>query len=284
MMTDPAASRPGTHLDPDQMADLFDGLLDAGAADAARAHLATCPVCSSDFALITGEADFDGLGELLPPIPIPQDVMARVEAALYREPPLAPATAPASHIAQPPRRRRFRLAFGSLAGATLVIAGGIGAFAALNTSDDGANGSSNSAIAGGAASPVPGAENSRDDTKSPAMGSPEVVTPHASASSPRQNFNSMNIPGQAEALLGQHASTAANGTAQTAPDCLVGTVVAGTKPLASAPIEYEGKQAVLLVYPESGNTTTADVYVIASGSCTSGNSAQILQQTKVPRP
>ncbi|HEY3478085.1 MAG TPA: hypothetical protein VGL02_04215, partial [Streptomyces sp.] len=186
MMTDPAASRPGTHLDPDQMADLFEGLLDSGAADAARAHLATCPVCAGDFALIAGEADFGGLGDLLPPIPIPQDVVARVEAALHREPPLAPATAPASHAAQPPRRRRFRLAFGSLAGATLVIAGGIGTFAALNSGGDSSKGAGTSTVAeGGASSTPPRADNSRE-TGQPA--SPGIAGAQPDTSAPK-NFN-----------------------------------------------------------------------------------------------
>jgi hypothetical protein len=279
MMTDPAAPRPGTHLDPDLMADLFEGLLDAAAADGARAHLASCPLCSADFALITGEAD---LGELLlPPVPIPQDVVARVEAALYREPPLAGAGAPApvgspvghAAVAAQPRRRRFRIALGSLAGAALVVAGGIGVVTALNNGTTSSSASSNAA--GGAAHP--------DTNGSHAAGQAPGAEPNTAGGSP--GFGDMSIAQQAEALLSLHPVTPANGTAQAArPDCPPAAVPAGTKLLASTQTVYEGKQAWLLLYPRSGSATAVDVYVVDLDACTSGNPGQSVDHVVITRP
>ncbi|MEY9857662.1 anti-sigma factor RsiW [Catenulispora sp. GAS73] len=275
MMTDPAASRPGTHLDPDQIADLVEGLLDDAAADEARAHLASCPLCSADFALITGEGDLADLSGSLPPMPIPQDVVARVEAALYREPPLAtasaaPAAAPAAAAAQP-RHRRFRIALGSLAGAALVVTGGIGVVTALNSATGSSKESSSTAAGNGAA---PNAAGSFPGGESQAGG----AETHASEASPP-----MSITQQAEALLGQHMMTA-NGTAQTArPDCRPSTVPAGTKLITSGQTVYQGKPAWLLLYPGPGSATLVDVYVVDVNACTSGNPVQSLTQFVITR-
>lgn len=281
MITDPAASRPGTHLDPDQMADLFEGLLDPAAADAARLHLASCRQCSADFALITGEADPGELGalrDLLPPAPIPQDVVNRIEAALHREPPLG--TAPAGHAAAP-RRRRFRLALGSLAGATLVVAGGIGVLTAVNSGST--SKSNSSAASGSAASPQRGDDKTAGQV--PGGESPHVGAPPDTASTGPRDFTGLSIEQQARNLLGQHMTTPANGTAQTAkPSCSPAAVAPGMKPLATGQTQYQGKQALLLVYAEPGSTTVDDVYVVDLNSCTPDNPGQVLYQTTITRP
>jgi negative regulator of sigma E activity len=291
MMTDPAASRPGTHLDPDQMADLFEGLLDPAAADEARAHLASCPLCSADFALIAGEADLGDLGELLPPTPIPHDVMARVEAALYREPPLpAPAAqepvghhAAAASAASPARRRRFRISLGALAGATLVIAGGIGVVTAMNGGGND-KGSSGSSAAAGRAPDAQSGGGAHADTQVPggAM-SPQVgaaPSPNAGADQSSQE----SIKQQAEDLLGQRGQTPAGTSEFGGPACLPPGLTAGSRLLGSTHTEFQGKPALLLVYSEPGSTTVADVYVIAPDTCTSGNPGQVVDHITVPRP
>lgn len=287
MMTDPAASRPGTHLDPDQMADLFEGLLDAAAADGARAHLASCPVCSADFALITGEAELGELSELLPPIPIPQDVVTRVEAALYREPPLAAASGSGSGsaaaapptdrsvVAAPQRRRRFRIALGSLAGATLVVAGGIGLITAVSNNVSESKSSSSSGAAAGARPSSPDGDHAPGGESSQAGG----VAPNKSG------FGEMSISQQAQALLSQHAVTPANGTAQAVkPDCTPSAVPAGTKLLTSTQTQYQGRQAWLLLYPQAGSTTAVDVYVVYVDACTPGIPGQYVDHVVITRP
>ncbi|ACU77854.1 hypothetical protein Caci_9041 [Catenulispora acidiphila DSM 44928] len=288
MMTDPAASGPGTHLDPDQMADLFEGLLDTTAADRAQAHLATCPVCSADFALITGESDLSAssesnglsrLSELLPPVPIPQDVVTRIEAALYREPPLkvAPAAAPVGHHATAPPRRRFRIRLGALAGATLVIAGGIGVVTALNS---GGGSTKSSSAASGASSENPDGSHVAGQAPSGGAMSPQVGRgPDSSAGA--LDPGEASIEQQAEALLGKHAATPAIGAG---PECVPEGVADGAKPLAKTQTRYQGEAAWLLVYAKPGSATLAEVYVVAVNACTSGNLGQVADHLEITRP
>lgn len=302
MMTDPAASRPGTHLDPDQMADLFEGLLDTAAADGARAHLASCPECSADFAIISGQAD---LGELLPPVPIPPDVVARIEAALYREPPLgtgraagaqgaqdaqsalgahgAPAASGHTATAVRPRRRRFRIALGALAGASLVIAGGFGLVTALNNANSTYKSSDRSVAPDGAPSSQ-SADGSRNGGSAPGR----VMSPQAGSAGPTATgaspFKSLSLEQQAEALLGQHLTTPAAGTtANTGIQCRPAGLAGDTKPLALTQTQYQGKTVWLLIYAKPGSTTLADVYVVDADSCTSGNSGQVVDEFEIPR-
>ena len=286
MMTDPAASRPGTHLDPDQMADLFDGLLDPVATENARAHLATCALCSADYALITGETELSDLGDLLPTPPIPHDVMARVEAALYREPPLAVApvsSAPAGHhAAAPPRRQWLRLA-GALAGATLVFGGGIGVITALNGGGDSVKRDS-TAASGAAPSPQSDSTQSAGRPQGGMM-SPQVGGAPDSSTAGSQQSADASIQQQAHDLLKQHPALPATGTTKASgPQCSPAGLVDGSRLVGSAQTQYQGEPAVLLVYAEPGNTTVADVYVVDRNSCTPGDTGQVLYQVSIPRP
>lgn len=282
MMTDPAASQPGTHLDPDQMADLSEGLLESRAADVARAHLSSCRLCSSDFALITGEADLGelgGLGDLLPPAPIPEDVVIRIEAALHREPPLGTAAVPASHAARP-RRRRLRIALGSLAGAALVVAGGVGVLSALNNGG-GSTASTSSAAAGSA--PSTQSDGAHASGRTPNGESPQLGAKNSPSSAPK--FSGLSIETQAQQLLGPNAATSPAGTSQNAtPACTPDTVTTDMKLLGSTETEYQGKQAFLFVYAQPGDTTRADVYVVDADSCTSGDTGHVVYQTVITRP
>lgn len=300
MTTDPAASRPGTHLDPDRLADLFEGLLKPAAANEARAHLASCPLCSADFALIAGEADlvgpdglseFGALGDLLPPAPIPQDVVVRIEAALHREPPLngASATASTASAAIPaarPRRRRFRITLGALAGATLVVAGGIGVVTALNSGSSGSSVSSksNSAVAGRAPASEPG-DSSHAAGRAPNGGamSPQLGVPDPGSTGP-QKYSDASIVQQAQNLLAEHVQTpAAGSTEANRLPCTPTGVVDGTRLLASTQTEYQSQPAWLMIYARSGSTTVADVYVVDLNACTPGIPGQVAYHFTIPR-
>jgi hypothetical protein len=313
MTIDPAASAPGApgpdgHLDPELMADLYDGLLDDDAAEAARRHLAGCAACADDFALITMDSGVSGqdspFAAFAAPVPIPTEVAIRIEAALHREPPLtptAPPTAAPHHSAAPRKTRRFRLVFGSLAGATLVIAGVFGGIAALHHSSESkssqtstasgkssegglfSSGSSNDSQVGAAPNAAPnsepgGASNTREPDRAP--------SPAGSG-----NLALTSIEAQAEQLLakaGQTQPHAAGSTRSGAPD--LGSSVcapAGFRditPLAEASITYQGRPAELLVYPKLGDPTRADVYVVAAGGCAGAASGDVLYSTVVPRP
>jgi|GEM_PF-2937679 len=289
MMTDPAASRPGTHLDPDRMADLLEGLLDDAAAGEARAHLASCPVCSADFAFISGEADLGelgGLGDLLPPVTIPQDVMTRVEAALYREPPLGTASVAAEEgagraaAAARPRRRRFGITLGALAGATLVIGGGFGIVTALTNGSSDSKSSSSTAAGSAPSSQSAGGSRVAGTAPDAQQMSPQVggVPSHANKTS---DSNDLTIEQQAEALLGQRPMSPAGTTAgaQCEP---AGTTATG-KPLTGTETQYQGKTVWLLIYPVSGDPAVADVFVVDANGCTPDNPGQVLDRFEIPR-
>lgn len=298
MMTDPAASRPGTHLDPDRMADLLEGLLDAASADGARAHLASCPVCSADFALISGEGDPDELsglgrlgrlGDLLPPVTIPQDVVTRIEAALYREPPLGTGSAAGADsgrgaegaAAARPRRRGFRVTLGALAGATLVAAGGFGIVTALDHGSSTSKSDSSTAAAGSApssqstdgsrlAGPAPNAQQM----------SPQVGGVPANPSS-ISDANGLTIEQQAQALLSQRLMNPSSAT--PGGECEPAGMATAAKPLTGAQTRYQGKTVWLLIYPASGNPAVADVFVVDANGCSPDNPGQVLDKFEIAR-
>ncbi|MFL6116244.1 MAG: anti-sigma factor family protein [Catenulispora sp.] len=288
MMIDPAASGPDTHLDPDRMADLYDGLLDHDAAEAARLHLASCPRCADDFALIAVDS---GLSDLLAPEPIPEAVAIRVEAALHREPPLAaPSSAPQHAASDLTRRtRRFRL-ISSLAGATLVIAGAFAGISALTS-----GGSSSGTSDKGASSYAADRGNSPAG-RVPAAGS--AIGPNRLDSSEpaplAPNDSAASIRAQAEQLL---KTSALGNPAQSGPQSAAGSPekaqgeritcppdgFQNTSPLGMASITYQGRPAELLVYAKPGDDATAAVYVVAAAGCTAQGPGTVLYSTEVPR-
>lgn len=291
MRIDPAASGPDTHLDPDRMADLFDGLLAPDAAEAARGHLASCAQCADDFALITMDS---GLAGVLTPEPIPMDVAIRVEAALHREPPLSgastgsagsAASAASQQSVAPRRSRRFRLVFGSLAGASLVIAGAVAGITALNSSAD-----SKSSVSTAAGNDTSSRDSLHgDSTNSKAAGAAPDVTGPSSVPALAPD-SPQSVESQAEQLLRKSGQTpqAANGSGeskaqserfQCPPDGLQNVA-----PLGMTAITYQGQPAELLAYPKPGDPLTAAVYVVATTGCTASAPGHVLYSTEVPRP
>lgn len=275
MMIDPAASGPDTHLDPDRMADLYDGLLEHDAAEGARLHLASCPRCADDFALITLDS---GLADLLDPEPIPEAVAIRVEAALHREPPLIAPSAPSQHTATPRRSRRYRL-IGGLAGATLVIAGAFAGISALTSGDSPAGTSAKSASAQG-------------DSQAGGTAGSAMAPDSLSSTAPRMPAladSAATIRTRAEQLLktststGSQSAAGSTGKAEGARIACPPDGFQNTAPLGMTSITYQGQPAELLVYPKPGDDATAAVYVVATTGCTTQSPGQVLYSTEVPR-
>jgi hypothetical protein len=181
-------------------------------------------------------------------------------------------------------RRRFRISLGALAGATLVVAGGIGVVTALNSGSSAVKSSASGTAAGNA--PYSQSDTSpHADTQLPggAMSPQAGLAPDANPSGTRA-ASEQSIEQQAEGLLTQHPQTAA-GTSQVGGSaCTPEGVAAGTELLGRTQTQFEGKPAYLLVYAKSGSTTVADVYVVDSASCTSGNPGQVVDHITVPRP
>ncbi|GAA2027673.1 hypothetical protein GCM10009839_28230 [Catenulispora yoronensis] len=314
MVIDPAASGPDTHLDPDRMADLYDGLLGPDETDAAQRHLASCDQCAEDFALLTMDS-VSGLAEFLAPepTPIPAEVAIRIEAALHREPPLTPqatGSAEPHHSAAPRRSRRFRLVFGSLAGASLVVAGAFAGIAALNAGGSGSSTAKSSTVtsladgadsanrapagqspaAGGAA---PNAVAPRPSTPSSASApglAPGGTPPGGEIDAPPSVATGPDIDQQAQQLLGRIRQNQAVGSGSSGMKTDTASFqcpppgFGGTTPLGMASITYAGQAAELLVYPKPGDPAHAAVYVVATASCTAPGPGTVLYTSEISRP
>ena len=305
------ASGPDAHLDPDLMADLYDGLLDPGAAEAARRHLAGCAACADDFALITMDSgEFAGsppLAAFATTEPIPAEVAIRIEAALHREPPLTPLAAPTTaphHTAAPRRTRRFRLLLGSLAGASLVVAGAFAGIAALNGSSEnkGAATSTAQRAAGGSSEGNLFSDTSPNGSRvgaapnaAPSRAPGDASSSHGSAVGPDAagsgNLAVPNVDAQAEQLLakaGQSQPQAAGSTGgartELGPSVCAPAGFQDIVPLAMAPITFQGRAAELLVYPKPADAAYAEVYVVAAGGCAGAASGDVLYSSVIPRP
>lgn len=287
MSTDPRSSGPETHLDPDLMADLYDGLLTPDAAESARRHLASCQTCAADFALIT--QDF-GLAGFVTPEPIPAEVAIRIEAALHREPALSAPSAAPQHSAAPRRTRRFRIMVGSLAGASLVIAGVFAGVTALN-SGDGGHGATSTAAGDRYVSKN---ENPPGDSKAGGAQAPNAVAPSSEAAGQvpsaalgltveQQAEQLLRQSGRTQSLAGSAAGAGGDSKAESSRFACPPAGFADVSPLATAPTTYQGQPAELLVYAKPGDAATAAVYVIATKGCTPGSAGQVLYTTEVPR-
>jgi anti-sigma factor RsiW len=292
MTTDPAASGPTSgpagHADPDRLADLADGLLNGETAEELRGHLASCERCAEDFALITLDS---GLADFLEPEPIPAEVVARVEAALYREPAL-PVTATAAssgssassrpstsrssrlprsshssqrHVdraAQPSRARRLKFAFGGLGSVALLVGG---TYAGL------------SMVSGGTETAV---RSSAGAASKAAPGSPGAVL--GAAPGPLAQIE-QQATGLLASLKGRNGSGVATDASPPGNVLRTAAPAAGMcwqnprpteTPLASAPTMYENQPAELLVYAKSGDPAHAHVVVVPA-VCTATQSSSV---------
>lgn len=274
MNVDPAAgpgpdeTSPAPHVEPDRLADLAEGLLSRADAAAVRAHLGDCQACAADLALITESFD---LAALLPAEPIPAEVVARVTAALEREPALGAATPASRTSAAPktsgmtapvsirdgvaaarPRRRGFRIAFGSLGAAVALGALVVGGVAILRSPSgtEQSSGSSAAAPANGAAPKSPYATLAQVDDAATAQEEAKRLLLHPFAMPPSQQGESTGGSGLSGEAVRQ--------------DC-VPAAFAQKPPLATQPVSFRGQPAVLLVYPSATDPTTADVIVVPQG-------------------
>jgi hypothetical protein len=259
-----APDSPG-HVDPDRLADLAEGLLDGSAAGAVRTHLASCELCAEDFALITLDS---GLADFLAPEPIPAEVVARVEAALYREPPLrTPASAASAshtrsqHAARPSRARRFKIAFGTLASVGLLAGGvfaGVSMFSSGGVTTESASSKSDGSPAAGY---LGGSGTSQNAPKAASAGATaeiqqQAVRLLAALKSSGPGGSSAASPGRPDSALRTPAVADTCSRNPRPTDTL----------LASAPTVYQGRAAQLFVYAKAGDSTRADV-VVVDGTC-----------------
>jgi hypothetical protein len=263
MTTDPAASGPARdaagHVDPDRLADLSEGLLDGAAAEAVRDHLASCEQCADDFALVTLDS---GLADFLVTEPIPAEVVARVEAALYREPPLRDSSESAAaagehvhHAARPSRSRRFKLAFGALASVGLLVGG-----VAVGVSMVGGDERNTTSAASGTSGAAPANPNAASDlAKAPTdaliqlqqqattlLASVKAGGTGSASTAKGHPDNALRTPSPADGICWQNPSPAEDLLAQSS-------------------VTFQGQPAELLVYADPNDSTRAKVVAVAAG-------------------
>lgn len=271
MSVDPAAGpgpdeMPASHADPDRLADLAEGLLSAPDTASAHAHLASCPACADDFALISGSLD---LAALLPAEPIPAEVAIRVQAALDREPALGSAVTDAASAPAPVRspRRRFRIALTGLAGLCLLGVVAVGATSALRS----AIGQSESKSAGTAAA-GPALPSSAGGLAPLTAGAPvdDAATAQQFAAQLLRARPALSSPDDAAGSTG--GSVPDNGQSGSAYRRCLPLAQASRTPLASAPVTFRGQPAQLLVFRQASGSAEADVVVVPA-SCAAPQSA-----------
>ncbi len=295
------------HLELDRIADLQEGLLDEGQATQARAHLADCDQCRSEAAALL---DLRARLAAVVTDPMPDDVVARLDAALVdearAEPTLAEPTLAERRTVTPLRARRpqrqpssgSRL-LSAAAAAALLLAGVAVAVSFLSRS--GGNDSTSSTAAT--------KQSGRDDSVSPEAGGrypvlssgTDYTAKTVAAAVPRL----LSAPATAPSALPQPSSKgqsradaqASPGASSAAPegladrlsggpalaDCLAElTGTSGAQPLAVDLATFDGKPATVILLPTRGDPAKVDVQVVGPG-CRQGDAA-LLNFTRVALP
>jgi hypothetical protein len=307
-VTDEPDHTDGPHVTPDVLADLQAGLLHDRAERAARDHLATCPACRADLAVLA--AIPDRLAAAGSVEPIPTDVASRLDAALAAAAAAPPDVAAAStivplHGATATHRRdlsgprELRLL---QAAAVLVVVLGLGALAvsAIHGGSDsgGAATSAGGAAGDRAAAPksaaVPVSSSGRNWTPTTlAAAAPSLAagtfgpavslydSTRKSAASP-----SSAVPSPASSSGGMVNGAAAGPAARLADPAALSACITNLsdpgppmQPLAVDLARWQGQPAAVLVFPTPHDPASLDVYVVAP-DCPTG---LFLNFARVPR-
>lgn len=255
-----------THPEPAEIAALDADLLTPDEGAALRDHLAACAACAAVL------ADLQTLSSELhavPSPPLPEDVAARIDAALMAE---AAASATVSRETRPLRRARWPRMV--LAAAAALVAVGLGG-ALLQTIDLDSDASEDSASTIGEA----------------ALDSGEDAAGGQSASDP--------LAAQVRALLAeddesQTLDTEGEDPSTTEPDntthgfdvpsCVWETIDRAEEPLAVGEDTFEGQNSYVVVYPDPADSARVDAYAVAA-DCVSrspANAGEILAQGNYP--
>jgi anti-sigma factor RsiW len=307
-MTDRDSS---THLSPDTLADLQEGLLDADGEAAARRHLEACPDCRADLAALTElPALLAAAGDTGP---VPELVTARLDRALAGAAADAtadpgPATAARTVTPVAPDRGPVRGMRLLQAAAAVVLVLGVGALG-VSALTHGGNGDAGTSTAGTAADSGGGSQaapeaatvapitaSGRDWTSSSlrtdvaalltgtvgrtyalydrqaTKGSgQDGVAPGPSASAPAAQRELATAAGGADRLADPTALRACVANVTDGDDSL--------QPVAVDLARWQGKPAAVLVFPTTDDPASLDVYVVAP-DCPTG---LFLDFERVPR-
>lgn len=281
------------HVPAEVLADAAEGLLPTAEQAAIDEHLDRCTDCRQVAADLR---DVPALLAVAPSPRIPDDVAARIEAALQAEPPL---NAPALRepIATPARRRRTRR-LPVWVGAAAVTVLGVSATVLGVRALDGSETTTSSGAVGASLEADRAAE------------APDATL----AAPPDRDYTADTLADQVQALLATDDTAAdgreaapgavpglgdtsgepslADGTAEelgplTTPTGLAACIEAltgrtGVTPLAVDFATYEGQPAAILVLPDPADDAYLDVRVV--GAACSASDDDLIAATRVPRP
>ncbi|MFR9723537.1 anti-sigma factor family protein [Streptomyces sp. MS19] len=301
------------HPDPAEIAALDEDLLPPEEAAVLRAHIADCPACvdvAADFALLRQEL------HALPLSPMPDDVAARIDAALgelhvSRETKTSPAGTPDHDLAPkrqsmsavrrsgPTRRRWPRLA---LAAAGAVVALALGSFAldslgtGLSDEDNSASSLSDASDDGGRSADPVLEDQVRDllaeSEATGALSTPESLREPSVPPGVSEWSTEQGQPGQ-DAEGEEQGEGEASGTQDGDPDtllsdvptCVEDAIGRSEAPLAAEAEDYAGTDAYLVVFPHAVDPERVDAYVVDADcvSATPPVSGEVLVRASYPR-
>lgn len=284
-------STPSTHLDPDRLADLHEGLLDPAETSAAEQHLAGCAACSADLDAIAGLPDvLAGAAEVGP---MPEDLVRRIDGALT-EAAAAPSAGTAARTVTPLADRRSSSPRGmrilqAAAVIVVLLAGGALGISAL----DGGGGDTNTAArsAGGQAADeagkrVPITASGRDWTK-PELAAAGPDFARGTLGPPVAEYSRSKDSGRASGGNGESVPSPAAADSATSQLREPGAITAcsrnltgrDTAPLSIDLAKFEGQPAAVFAFPTPGDLSRVDLFVVAP-DCPTGT---FLYYASVPR-
>lgn len=286
------------HLPPEILADSAEGLLPAADDAAVRSHVSSCPACRQ---LATDLRDVSALLASDASPRMPDDVAARLEAALQAEPPLSVApparhpTVPAAPSRPRSRTRRMPVWVGAAAATVLGVTGAVIGVRALEDSD-----SADSSTAGAALEADRAAEAPESALAAPGEGDgytaatlearvAALVTGAAvDAADDSREAAPGSLPGAGAAAepsspTGQLSALATLATPEGLAACVASlTGREGVTPIAVDLASYEEQPAAIIVLPDPADRETLDVRVVGAG-CSAADD-DLIVATRVPRP
>ncbi|MFG2317312.1 anti-sigma factor family protein [Streptomyces tendae] len=257
------------HPDVAEIADLTEGLLPASRTTEVRQHLEGCELCADVYASLT---EIQGLlGTLPAPAPMPDDVAARIDAALAAESPPAvadgtrvsretstPVDRPAGHArpastgpGRKERRRGGRRRIAVLGAVAAAAAIGLGSVVVSSLTEEGSSRNTASEQ-----------QTALADTFSEGRLKDKVTNLVADGSAENGSRTPRSFGMESE----NGGETAENHVFKqpTVPECIRQGIGRDDAVIAAEPGVYKGKEVLLVVLPDATHDTRVTAYIVES--------------------
>lgn len=269
------------HPDPAEIAELDEDVVPPAGAARLREHLAACPDCAavrSELAALRRE-----LRELPDPGPMPEDVAARIDAAILavsRETADALGETRRGTAAPAGNPRRYRRAAFALAAAAAVAVLGVGG--ALLGALNGDGGPEPAGLAAEGTDEAPAErEAAAQELSAPAEEALEAQVRQLLAGSAEASTLAAEVPdgtgepgeeGPSPSAEQQEGAPESPPGPVVVPSCVEQAIGRPEEPLAAGPEDFEGEEAYLVVLPHAADPERVDAYVVAA-ACVSSSPA-----------